>query len=75
MESANPLYTEDQKLGFLIDDALFSDSQSARVRAINQISAKYGSKSIPILEEIVKTLPSTDDVFRSICLNVINRMK
>jgi len=69
------LYTKDQYLGFLVDDALFSDSPSARVRAINQLAREYGPISVPIIEDIVKTLPVTDDIFRAFCVNVIIKTK
>jgi len=74
MKTAN-LYTRNQNIGFLVDDALFSDSSSARIRAITQLSRDYRFEAIPIIEEIVKTLPSTDQAFRTICTNVIDKLK
>jgi hypothetical protein len=74
MKTAN-LYTKDQNMGFLVDDALFSDSTSARIRAVNQLWRDYGLSALPIIEEIVQTLPLTDDVFRAFCVNVTSKIR
>jgi hypothetical protein len=68
------LYTKDQTIGFLVDEALFSDSTSARIRAITKLS-REGSKAIPIIEGIIKILPVTDKEFRTYCIGVIAKIK
>jgi len=68
-------FTKDQNLRFLVDDALFSDAVSVRVRAINQLARDYGVMAIPVIEDIIKILPVTEDVFRTFCANVLNDLK
>ena len=74
MKTAN-LYTRNQNIGFLVDGVLFSDSLSTKIRAITQLSRDHELDAIPIIEEIVKTLPSTDRAFRTIYTNVIDKLK
>ncbi|HKZ62096.1 MAG TPA: hypothetical protein VJZ68_06760 [Nitrososphaera sp.] len=74
METAK-FYTRDQNLRFLVDDALFSDSSSARIRAVNQIVRDSGFRAIAVIEEIVKTVPATDEEFRAFCINVIGKIE
>ena len=69
-------FTIDQNLKFLVDDALFSDSLNARMRAVNQIAREYGMGGVPTIErEIIGLLPPTDETFRVFCLNVIEKIK
>ena len=63
-------YGLDQRAVFLVDDALFSDSSKARIRAVNLLAQEYGPRAIPVIVEIKTILPPTDDVFRSFCANV-----
>ncbi|MGI0050031.1 MAG: hypothetical protein ACREAW_10860 [Nitrososphaera sp.] len=65
-------YGLDQRAEFLVDDALFSDSSKARIRAINLLARDYGSRGIPLIKDIKNTLPPTDEVFRSFCASVIH---
>ena len=68
-------YTMDQNLRYLIDDALFSDSQSARIGAIKELAREYGTSAIPVIEDIIKTVPASDEEFVRLCINVIERIK
>jgi hypothetical protein len=65
-------YGFDQRAEFLVDDALFSDSSQDRTRAINLLARDYGSRGIPLINDIKSTLPPTDEVFRSFCASVIH---
>gem|GEM_PF-2295204 len=67
--------TRDQHIRFLIDQALFSDSPSARTRAVTQLARRYREIAIPTIEEIIATLPNTDQEFRAYCTNLIARIK
>lgn len=68
------IYTPDQKARFLVDDALFSDSSNARIRAVNQLAEDYGARAIPIIKDIIMTVPATDEVFRTFCSNAISKI-
>ena len=68
-------YTMDQNLRYLIDDALFSDSQSARIGAIKELARDYGRGAVPVIEEIIKTLPTSDEEFIMLCKNVIAKIR
>ena len=68
-------YTMDQNLRYLIDDALFSDSQSARIGAIKELARDYGRKAIPVIEDIVKTVPASDEEFVRFCSNVVAKIR
>ena len=61
-----------QRAEFLVDDALFSDSSKARIGAIYLLSQEYGSRAIPLINDIKSTLPPTDEVFRGFCASVIH---
>ena len=74
MKTAN-LYTKNQKIRFLVDDALFSDSSSARIRAVNELSRDYGQEAVPIIEDIARTIPATDEAFKVFCISVLSRTK
>jgi hypothetical protein len=69
------IYTPDQQARFLVDDALFSDSPGARVRAVNQLTKDYRASAIPIIRDIIRTLPANDEVFRTFCDNAIRKIK
>lgn len=75
MEIKKVLYTRDQNLRFLVDDALFSDSSAARIRAINQIAKDYGIMAIPVIQDIINTLSPTDEVFSAFCINILHKIK
>jgi hypothetical protein len=68
------LFTEDQKIKFLIDEAIFSDSFAARTRAVNEISA-YPGRAFDVINEIIESIPSGDSVFRTFCLNAITKLR
>jgi hypothetical protein len=72
---AKKLYTRDQNRRFLVDDAIFSDSLAARIRAVNQLGRDYGLSVIPVIEDIIKTLPATDEEFKAFCINVIRKVE
>ena len=68
-------YTMDQNLRYLIDDALFSDSQSARIGAIKELARDYGRGAVPVIEEIIKTLPTSDEEFIMLCKNATVKIR
>ena len=65
-------YGLDQRAEFMVDDALFSDSSRTRISAINLLSQEYGSRAIPLINEIRNTLPPTDETFKDFCISVIH---
>ena len=74
MKSAN-LYTRDQKVRFLMDDALFGDSLNARVKAVTSLSRNYGLNAIPIIEQIAGIIPATYEEFRVFCFKTIDKIR
>jgi hypothetical protein len=68
------LFTEDQKIKFLIDEAIFSDSFAARTRAVNEISA-YPERAFDVINGILESIPAGDSVFRTFCLNAVTKLR
>jgi hypothetical protein len=69
------LYTREQNLRFLIDDALFSDSKSARTSAVKELARDYKTRAIPVIQDIIKTLPENDQEFMTFCANIIAKIR
>ena len=69
------LFTEEQDIKILIDQAKFSDSMAARTRAVNQLALNYGTKAIPALKEIVESIPASDEGFKAFCASAIGRIR
>jgi hypothetical protein len=69
------LFTDEQDIKILIDQAIFSDSTAARTRAVNQLSLKYGPKALPALKEIVDAIPASDKAFKSFCLAATGKLR
>jgi hypothetical protein len=68
-------YTREQNLRFLIDDALFSDSKSARLSAVKELARDYGTRAIPAIQDIIKTLPESDQEFMTFCATIIAKIR
>jgi hypothetical protein len=69
------LYTKDQKTRILMDNALFSDSFNLRASAVAQLATDYRLEAIPIIQEIIRNLPSTDEKLLAFCTNVIGKIR
>jgi hypothetical protein len=69
------LFTEEQDIKILVDQAIFSDSMAARTRAVNQLALNYGMKAMPALKDILGSIPSGEDVFRAFCVNAISKLR
>jgi hypothetical protein len=72
--AGSSIYTRDQNLKFSVDDALFSDSRAARTRAVNQLARDYGLLAIPVIEDIIRSVPASDEEFRAFCAYVIRKI-
>ena len=68
------LFTEEQDIKILTDQAIFSDSMAARTRAVNQLTLAYGMKAMPALKDILSTIPLGEDVFKAFCVNAIAKL-
>ena len=68
------LFTEEQDIKILIDQAIFSDSMAARTRAVNQLALNYGMKAMPALNDILNSIPSGEEVFKAFCVNAISKL-
>lgn len=69
------LFTDEQDIKILIDQAIFSDSMAARTRAVNQLALNYGSKAMPALKEILESIPAGDKGFKNFCLSAIGKLQ
>lgn len=69
------LFTDEQEIKILIDQAIFSDSMAARTRAVNQLTLNYGSKARPALKEILESIPAGEAGFRTFCLSAIGKLR
>ena len=69
------LYTRDQNIKFLADDAIFAESKHLRTKAINQLARDYGMMAIPVIHEIASTLPAKEEEFILFCVNTISKLK
>jgi len=54
----------------LSDQAMFSDSFNAKRKAVDKLS-KFGSDAIPFLVEIMETISSDKQGFKTYCKNKI----
>jgi hypothetical protein len=68
------LFTEEQDIKILVDQAIFSDSMAARTRAVNQLTLNYGMKAMPALKDILSSIPSSEDAFKAFCVNAISKL-
>jgi hypothetical protein len=59
----------------LKDEAIFSDGPSARARSVNELAARYGSRAIPVIEEIIDSVPNPENEFRIFCRAIIGRIE
>jgi hypothetical protein len=69
------LFTRDQKLRYLVDDAIFSESLNTRIKAVNQMIVNYGLNAIPVIEQILDILPVTDKEFKTLCKNMVDKVR
>ena len=69
------LFTDEQDIKILRDQAIFSDSMAARTRAVNELALKYGAKAIAALEEILQTIPSNESTFKAICTTTLVKLR
>jgi hypothetical protein len=68
MTTEEDFLTSEQHLNILRDDALFSDSESARRNAVDEMTKRFGPKSLPILEEIISSIAIPYDGFKIYCV-------
>lgn len=74
-EELQMFLTEDQIMRILKDEAIFSQSLNARTRSVRELASEYGSRAIPIILEVIDTLPNNDDGFKGVCLQAIAKIK
>jgi hypothetical protein len=68
------LFTDEQDIKILTDQAIFSDSMAARTRAVNQLALNYRMKAMPALKEILGSIPSSEEIFKAFCVNAIAKV-
>jgi hypothetical protein len=66
--------SSEQHLYILRDNAMFSDSESAKRNAEDEMLGTYGSKSLPILEEIVSSIGIPYDGFKLYCVEAMKKI-
>jgi hypothetical protein len=67
--------TEEQLMNILRDAAIFSDGPSARTRAVHQLAQDYEIRAIPIINEIIDSLPYSEKDFKKFCSSVIEKIR
>jgi hypothetical protein len=67
--------TEDQIMKILKDEAMFSQSLNARSRSVRELATAYGSRALPIILEVLDTIPRNDEGFKAVCLQAIAKIK
>jgi hypothetical protein len=68
MTTEENFLTSEQHLNILRDDAMFSDSESAKKNAIDEMTKRFGIRSLPILEEIISSIAIPYDGFKIYCV-------
>ena len=66
--------SSEQHLHILRDNAMFSDSETAKRNAVDEMVGTYGPKSLPILEEIVSSIGIPYDGFKIYCVEAIKKI-
>lgn len=59
----------------LKDEAMFSQSLNARTRSVRELATSYGSKALPIIMEVMDSIPYNDDSFKTVCLQAIAKIR
>ncbi len=67
--------TEEQIMKILKDEAIFSQSLNARTRSVRELATAYGSRAIPIILEVIDTVPYNDVGLKAVCLRAIAKIK
>ena len=71
--------TSEQYLNILRDKAMFSESETAKRRSVDEMMQRYGPKSLPILEEIISSIGIPYDGFKIYCVEakkkILKRVK
>ena len=68
MTTEENLLTPEQHMRLLRDEALFSDSISARCNAVDKLVEKYGVQANSILAELIESCSVPYDSFRHHCV-------
>lgn len=53
---------------------MFSDSETAKRNAVDEMAETYGSKSLPVLEEIVSSIGIPYDGFKIYCVEAMKKV-
>lgn len=68
MTTEENLLTPEQHMRLLRDQALFSDSTSARCKAVDELVERYGIQAMSIVMELIESCSSPYDSFRYHCV-------
>jgi hypothetical protein len=68
MTTEENLLTPEQHMRLLRDQALFSDSTSARCKAVDELVEKYGIQAMPTVMELIESCSGPYDSFRYHCV-------
>jgi hypothetical protein len=74
-EELEMFLTKDQIMKILKDEALFGVSLTAKIRSVRELAETYGLAAVPLLLEILDTLPNNNDGLKTICLKSIAKIK
>jgi hypothetical protein len=68
MTTEENLLTPEQNMRLLRDQAMFSDSSSAKCKAVDELVERYGVQAMPIITELIESCSSPYDSFRYHCI-------
>ncbi len=74
MGTEEQFLTPEQHMKLLRDQAMFSDSSTARRDAIEELAQKYGLMAIPVIEEVVETIHTSYDPLKIYCVDRVKRI-
>jgi hypothetical protein len=66
--------TSEQYLNILRDNAMFSESETVKRRAVDEMLERYGPKSLPILEEVISSIGIPYDGFKIYCVEAMKKI-
>ena len=74
MTTEKNFLSSEQHLNILRDNAMFSDSETAKRNAVVEMVETYGPKSLPVLEEIVSSIGIPYDGFKIYCVEAMKKV-
>ncbi len=74
MTTEKNFLSSEHHLNILRDNAMFSDSETTKRSAVDEMVETYGPKSLPILEEIISSIGIPYDGFKIYCVEAMRKV-